>query len=359
MFLFYYLNSTIEFLLIQLLGFILSKKAIEVKTEFLFISLGGIGDLVIAHLILNNDGLWKGKTVLLTDSKYKGMLKYYHGNVNLIYVNRTKYKFNILYRIKFLLYIRSMNIRTVVNLNRGRRLIDDQISLLSGAIHIHALTKSPDKLMKYYKKRVERKYDNIFFEDDDLNEVTKINFLIKTINKKIAQELPTIYYKSDRYENENSVVINPTSDNTKKGWPIHYYKEIVDYLKSRCDVNIYIVGKTSGKRSFFDWDGVINLVNETSIEEAISLILNTKLFIGGDTGLSHIAKSLNKSRIIITGGGGFGQYFPYGDSMHEKLIYRKLDCFGCEWNCNNEIPYKCLQTGTEEVISSINELLCQ
>jgi len=354
---FYYLNSTIEFFVLQFLRFIFSKRPDEVKTEYVFISLGGLGDLVIAHLILNNDSLWKGKTVLLADLKYKGILKYYDGKVDLVYVKRTKYKFDILYRLRFLLYLRAMKIRTVINLNRGRLLIDDQIALLSGAKQIQALTKSPDKFKKFYKKNVEKKYDHIFFEDDSLNEVTKINSLIKIINKIIIQQLPTIYLPSDWYVNKNSVVINPTSGNTYKEWSIEYYKEIIDFLKSKYDLKIYIIGTTTGNRSLFNWEGVINLVNKTSIEEAIALISNSKLYIGGDTGLSHIAKSINKSRIIITGGGGFGHYFPYGDSGFEKLIYRKLDCFGCEWNCNYEIPYYCLETKTNEVISFIKEFL--
>lgn len=84
----------------------------------------------------------------------------------------------------------------------------------------------------------------------------------------------------------------------------------------------------------------LNLCGDTTLREAIQIIHHSKLVIGVDTGLGHIACALDKDNIILVGGGHPGRFFPY----HPKTLLVKKDmaCYGCNWKCTMERKIACM-----------------
>ena len=83
------------------------------------------------------------------------------------------------------------------------------------------------------------------------------------------------------------------------------------------------------------------------------------IFIGNDSGFTHIAKALRKKFIGIIGGASYGIYFPYNLTSNEILLFYPLDCFGCKWNCIFDKPYCHHNITVENVLEKCSVLMSQ
>ena len=102
-----------------------------------------------------------------------------------------------------------------------------------------------------------------------------------------------------------------------------------------------------------------NLNNEIvfNIPEAINIINNSTLFIGNDSGLTHIAHNLKVSTIALIGGGDFGRFFPYKNNEDTYYFYHKLECFNCHWNCIYSEKLCLTEIGFNDVLNKIYQVL--
>ena len=83
------------------------------------------------------------------------------------------------------------------------------------------------------------------------------------------------------------------------------------------------------------------------MNEYHKLLCGATAFLGGDTGPSHLAISLNIPSVIIVGGGTYGCYFPYPNNIFPKIkdieyVYVKMPCYGCDWKCNAKPRMACI-----------------
>ncbi len=102
-------------------------------------------------------------------------------------------------------------------------------------------------------------------------------------------------------------------------------------------------------------DKAVNLVGQTTLRQAASVISQAKLLIGVDTGLTHFGIAVNTSTIAL-----FGSTCPYLETgrSNTRVIYNALPCSPCRRKptCNNE--YTCMQNITvEQVFKASQELL--
>jgi ADP-heptose:LPS heptosyltransferase len=78
-------------------------------------------------------------------------------------------------------------------------------------------------------------------------------------------------------------------------------------------------------------NSVIDLSGKTTIGQAAVLIKQSRLAIGAETGLAHIACAVGTSNVIILGGGHFGRFMPY--SPLTTAVVAPHACYGCNWRC--------------------------
>jgi len=48
---------------------------------------------------------------------------------------------------------------------------------------------------------------------------------------------------------------------------------------------------------------------------------------------AHVAAALDKPAVVITGGGHFGWFAPWGEATRQRWLHLPLPCFGCRWDC--------------------------
>jgi len=342
----YFIKNFLSFLLYFTLSKVFRRK--YNSNKILFINLGLLGDTVISTIIFANENNFNSakNVFFVVREEYKSLFADYKGEFNVIFINVKKYKLNIFYRISVLREIRKNEIGISYNLSFVRRSIEDEIVLLSGANEVFA----------YKSKEMERNFENFFnvnfskiIERINKNDFLEYSSLVERITKNNSTKSLKIYpiLKNQPKSDQFKITINVDSSAQIKNWGIEKFQNLVIKLSFHENIHISIVGK---KRYPFSENSVVeNLTGKTSLSEIIQKIYNSHLFIGNDSGLLHISKCFQVPIIGIIGGGAVGRIYPYLENQFETLIFKQMDCFGCQWNCIKEEPF-CLTKISDEIV---------
>lgn len=130
----------------------------------------------------------------------------------------------------------------------------------------------------------------------------------------------------------------PRSDNRRKDYPPARWAETIRAFPELQFVALVEPGR-AGEVSRTAPPGV--RVIETGISETIKLIREARLFVGLDSGLSHIATVMGTPTVCICPDSHLGYFFPYPESYGFKNLHTVshpdyLACRGCFMTCRHE-----------------------
>ena len=343
-----YINNTIAFLIYNILKIFYRKKITNCNNSLLFINTGQIGDLMVSSIILDNDDIFDdSKVYFLIKEKYLKLFNDYDGNVEIIGYNYLKYKWSFFYKLKFLKYLHSLKLSKCFNVTSARGILNDEMSLLSGAGEVYCLNSNWRYLKKAFGKRMDCEYDGVLCRDktneydkhiallDYLKQGKDININTKNI-KVFSTSRSLEFFSYERLDDDEYITVAPLPSDIKRSWGINNFKDLCKELSK--SYKVVLLGSEKDKEIL---DGIsksnnkiINTAGLLKLYEVPSVISKSKLFIGNDSGLTHIALKFNIPVIAIIGGGNYGKFFPY-DEENPKVVYLydDMDCFGCEWRC--------------------------
>lgn len=372
--LFIYLKNLIALVLFIFFKKIISSSKFEKSQNILFINTGQIGDLVISTLVLVNDNLFEQEKeiYLLVKNKYSDFFTYYNGRVKIIYWDYTRYRISFLYRIKFVKELQKLNLEYAINLTTARGPLNDELTLLSGASKKLCFANDQKHLRRIFTKCYDKYYDKIF----DLRgktEFEKQSLMLESILNREIVRSTRFYLNNDIISEVNSklrtfhnvhyekiIVINPLSDIEEKNWPGKNYYELNNLFVNDNYLVVY-QGSNQQKNKIEKLipksKNIINLAGKFTLSQSAALISLADLFIGNDSGFTHIAKALNKTTIAIIGGGSYGSFFPYLEREYEYLIYYDIDCKGCEWRCIHEKRFCIEEVTPQQVYDLVKKIL--
>lgn len=357
---FIYIKSLIDLFILVILRLLL-KPFFAKSNNILFINTGQIGDLIVSSIILENDIVFEGKgeIVFVVKDQYLQLFKNYNGKVKILGYNYIKYKYSLLYKYKFLMNLRHIGFKKCYNLTTARGILNDQMALLSGAEEIYCLNSNWKYLTNFFGKKLDKKYTKIITKNY-FNEYDKNIEVIKSFNKKYVPVFnDNKVFSLNVNSNDYDIAIAPFSSEPKKDWEIKKFENLVTILSQK--YKIILLGSFEQRMRLYnlenDNNNIIVKAGELDLNDIPNVIKNTKLFIGLDSGLSHIALKVGIPLIAIIGGGNYGKFFPYKESNKVKYLYHKMDCFGCEWRCIHKEPYCLTDVSVNEVLENVNELL--
>jgi hypothetical protein len=149
---------------------------------------------------------------------------------------------------------------------------------------------------------------------------------------------PYEFFRKWRAENvgvtgeEKLAVLQPDAGVYGKRWPEENWREIAKQIVP--NYKISVVGETAPDL------GQPNAKDGLSrgIAAAFSETLKASMFIGNDTGFTHLAYLAGIPTVFIAGGGEYGRFCPwpgynetYGHTV--EWVFSPMDCFGCGWDC--------------------------
>jgi len=162
------------------------------------------------------------------------------------------------------------------------------------------------------------------------------------------------------------LALSPSASFESKRWPINYYIELCKKILEETSFHVVIL---AGPHDHFcsAFDGIkderlINLQGKTSLIQTMSILSQSRLAIGNDSGANHIAEAFGVPALTIFGSTDpkFG-FAPHGSSS--RFIYKSLWCSPCSTTgkkeCFREKHY-CMELITSsEVFKEVQLMLEQ
>jgi ADP-heptose:LPS heptosyltransferase len=147
------------------------------------------------------------------------------------------------------------------------------------------------------------------------------------------QEIPQALLSFDLAE-EAFIILHPGARNRENLW--HRWPELIYLLKRDFPHYTLVLTGTAkdahwlGKMMsspVFSLPRVRCLLGKTTLRQLAALICRCEVFIGGDTGASHMAIALGKPTVMLFGRADCHLYAPSQDNV--KIIHGTTDCYPC------------------------------
>jgi heptosyltransferase-2 len=262
-----------------------------------------------------------------------------------------------------------------IHLTAARGIINDELALLSCASEVICLNNNWKYLKKLFGKRMDSYYDEVIYYDTINEHLRHVQIMGHILDKKINPDSVINIKETTEnaaitklnslwagYDSKHIVAIAPMSDELLRNWDNKNYIQLCQQIIRNHKHSIVLLGTQSQREKIdeiakFDEKRIFNASGYFSVLESAAIVKHSDLFIGNDSGFTHIAKALNKKFIAIIGGGSYNMFFPYNEKENDNLFFHKMDCFSCEWKCIYDKAY-CVQNVTvQQVYSRTAELL--
>ncbi|RTZ70694.1 MAG: lipopolysaccharide heptosyltransferase family protein [Aquificaceae bacterium] len=147
---------------------------------------------------------------------------------------------------------------------------------------------------------------------------------------------------------EGRAVIHPGSGSPKKNAPLEFFKELYTLLEEKGYSPLFALGEAEHhleeELREFETYRVEDLV------EFARLLKRAKLFIGNDSGFSHLAGYLGVKTIVLFGPTDPMVWKPLGKRV--KVVYKSLSCSPCFPRvCSHK---ECLNFSSQEVVKVLD-----
>lgn len=153
------------------------------------------------------------------------------------------------------------------------------------------------------------------------------------------------------------IAIHPGSGSKIKNWQYSNFIRVADVLKSKGMQILWIVGPAENS---FELPKDDIIIKNVSLRECAKILKHCKLFIGNDSGISHLASAVGCKCIVIFGPSDPFVWSPRGRNS-VKIIWKSPPCSPCHLiTKNRQCDLWCLHSiRPEEIVEIAEELLSQ
>ncbi len=154
-------------------------------------------------------------------------------------------------------------------------------------------------------------------------------------------------------ERSSIVLLHPGSGSRNKVWPLDRWPRLAGLLRDRFESKILVViGPAEGKEVEQALKGVLQ-VKAPSLLQLASVMERCGLFIGNDSGVSHLAAALGVSTLALFGPTDPGIWAPRGKDVF--FLHGKTKCSPCSRASMRECMHlECLrQIKAEDILEKV------
>lgn len=224
----------------------------------------------------------------------------------------------------------------VVNAVSSRSQLSDRVVR---KIHAHRRAGFANDTANQYDPRENRMYSPLVGVLQALEPETKrYARMLEALGIKGVGVLPRVYTGWRDVEHVRSLLpqgrvvsILPEARHTFRQWPEALWQAWLDSLTAVYpDISVAWTGQNGGGYSLRH-PRLVNLLGKMNLTQIAALADVSDLWIGSETGPTHIAASMGRSKTVcIIGGAHYGRFFPV--SAEDKVATNRTDCFKCgDW----------------------------
>lgn len=165
------------------------------------------------------------------------------------------------------------------------------------------------------------------------------------------------------------VACNIGSGNKIKDWPVERYAELFALLCNERGIAVLLLGTPdqaadaaiamAGCRP----GSIVSALGKTSLPEALQVLTQATMFLGNDSGLTHLAARMGLPTIaLFSGVAELEQWAPDGPDV--SILHVPLSCSGCRitrlqdcvanWACMNNISVEAVAAAIEHKLAGLN-----
>ena len=201
-------------------------------------------------------------------------------------------------------------------------------------------------------------------KEKPLNVVEQYTETLKGLGIEVKNPRPRIVLNDNRTEEllskfnlkrEDYIVLGIGARYRSKAYP--HFRELSKLLSER-GIKVVLVGDRKDYDLSKDWENILNLCGKLSLNESLHIMRGAKLFVGNDSGATHMARAVGTKVLTIYGGThpclGFAPYPDEGE-----VLFKNLPCSPCHIHGRDscERNFECLQIPPLEVAEKIFSLL--
>ena len=172
------------------------------------------------------------------------------------------------------------------------------------------------------------------------------------ISQKRAQSL----FKKWGLRQGEYIVLGIGARYRKKEYP--HFGELARILSR--NYRVVLVGDKRDYQRSKGWKGVLNLCGKLTLRESLYILSGAKLYVGNDSGATHMARSVKAPVLVIYGGThpclGFAPTLPEG-----KVITKNLPCSPCDIHGKGgcKYNYRCLDIPPQQIAEEVFKMVSQ
>ena len=229
------------------------------------------------------------------------------------------------------------------------------IDFLKGFDFILSYTHQNEIFSKNLKKIADcRKIVFHPIQNDKLN-MHITDYLISPI-KKFFSEIETVPYIQINNKNEEYFLIHPGSGSKYKNWPVENFLTVFRHFSKNNKVLILLGEGEENQIHFWKRNVAIeDLIILPNFDKLIEIFQNTRIYLGNDSGITHLAGAFGIKTFAIFGPTSPLIWGPRGKIV--KIIFKQVGCNPCiEEKRKYCEKRKCLEEIIpEEVIEKIDQ----
>ncbi len=263
---------------------------------------------------------------------------------NFIFINTTKFRRNIIYRICFLRHIKQYKFSVLINPIHSR---DELNFTLSCAIYAHFKVAPQGDFInarECSKRQNDTIYTQILPSSNNVcfefyrNREFFTNLFKKSLNTSLHIDTTLLPSKSE-IENlfgipSNYSVLFIGASAKYRQWSIKHFAKVGTYLIQKYHQNIVICG---GKDDFMQAQNlkillessldstpylnntqIVNLAGQTSLIQLAGIVYNGNYLISNETSCTHLGAILDTTIIVVSNGNHLGRFIPYPTELADK-----------------------------------------
>ncbi|PTX16243.1 heptosyltransferase-1 [Halanaerobium congolense] len=156
-------------------------------------------------------------------------------------------------------------------------------------------------------------------------------------------------------QSKKLVVINPFTTWESKNWFLERYFQLANEL-IKAGYYVIFTGGPGDKEAVDSFEALdkksySNLAGKTDLEELTEIYNRASLYIGGDTGPTHLAAAVGLKVIALMGPTDPDTHGPYGEG-HTVIQDNSLECIRC-WDRHCSRKMQCMKSITVEQVLRI------
>ena len=203
-------------------------------------------------------------------------------------------------------------------------------------------------------------YDPFPSGDECVHIVDHLLKSLDTLGISYANKIPKVFlheediHFSDDFIRDRIIVskkilvaIHPGSGGWQKCWSVERFAALMNWLNREIESHIFVVsGPADGeiiKKLTAKVKDNFTLVDHLSLPKLAAVIRRCNLFLGNDSGITHLAAAMGVHTLAIFGPTDPNVWGPQGEQV--KILYKKAHCSPCladiRKNCSTQI---CLES---------------